>query len=231
MTWIFPLAEGSILLAAIGLPVAVAAIVAGRRGVAIGLGMTLWLIAVFLGARLGAFSGHYLGGRNLLGAVEAAPPIIAALTGLAGRFGPSVRQLSRSSLTALHGFRAIAGVLLLFAVVGRALTPWIGISAGIAEIVVAVWAVTMARAMADGKVRRLLPAWTALGTASAVFVMLIALVAGRNQAYFLTLYPLVFVPGYLLPVLLVGHGAVLWSAAGQRGRFSQIGSANPSASR
>ena len=209
MSGLFTYIEAGVLVGALVIVLYVAtagALASGRvrSGLVYGTVALAWFVILWELARLGAFEGGRVGWRPTVALVTVVP----ATLGLAST-GALTRHLvspgaPAGALVTLQLCRLVSAALFI-ALAGEALPWWIAVPAGAGDIAIAAAAPWVARLITrrDHRMEVVLGVWTAGGMAVAAFLVTAVLVAGRSGTYFLTLYPLVLIPVFVAPAMVV----------------------------
>ncbi len=205
MTSLFTYAEAIILFIAIVIAVYAAALGAVRdgtpwRGILRGSAVAVWFVALYEAARIGTFNARIaMGVWPLVGAM-AVPPVLLALRYT--RADERRASTSAASLAAVQVYRILGGGLILLAVAGAAIPAWIGLPAGLLEVLTGAGAAVVGAMLQRGgaNARRAGWTWGAFAIGSGLFLLTVTAAMAGSATYFLTLYPLVLLPAFIVPM-------------------------------
>lgn len=222
MSHLFSYAEAMVLVSAGTMTVYAGALGSARhgtvgRGVVYGGVVGLWLVVIFEVARFGGFSGRLTPTAWSLIVAMVVPPLAITLRYLAeSRRGASAEIAA--SLATIQGIRVIVGALILLTFVGGAVAPWLALPAGALEVLTGLTGPIVGVALTRGGKRaaRLATIWATLAVVSGTYLLATTVAAAGSGAYFLTLYPLALLPGFVIPMALGMDVALLVEVTGQR---------------
>lgn len=205
MTSLFTYAEAIIVFVAMVIAVYAATLTAVRdgtpwRGILRGSVVALWFVVLYEAARIGAFNGRIaMGVWPLVGAMVV-PPVLLALRFT--RIDATRAPTSAASLAAIQIYRLFGGGLILLAVGGAAIPAWIGLPAGLLEILTGAGGAVVGAMLQRRGARASRVGWTwgAFAIGSGLFLLTITAAMATGPTYFLTLYPLVLLPAFIVPM-------------------------------
>ncbi|HKI95901.1 MAG TPA: hypothetical protein VJ992_11495 [Gemmatimonadales bacterium] len=214
MNSLFTYAEAIILFVAMVIAAYAAALAAARdgtpwRGILRGGAVSLWFVVLYEAARIGAFNGRIAMGVWPLVAAMAIPP--ALLAARYTRDDQTRASTSAASLAAIQIYRLLGGGLILLAVGGAAIPAWIGLPGGLLEILTGAGGAVVGAMLQRGgaRARRVGWVWGAFAIGSGLFLLTMTAAMARGPTYFLTLYPLVLLPAFIVPMSVAFDLALL----------------------
>jgi hypothetical protein len=211
MNWLPIYVEASILGTCLLIIAYFAACVAMARtslwaAVGKSVGVIVWFVTVFELAHAGVFEGHEPNARLYILLAFAIPLVIGGLWSITAAGRDFVTELPTGSIAGILAVR-LNGVVFLLALAGGALPLWLGLWAGMHEMLVGVAAPLMAlvAARGDNRVFRAGKIFniTAILHTTAIGVTAAWLADGSSFA--MTVHPLVLYTVFMMPAAIVLH--------------------------
>ena len=192
-----------------------------RIAAASGVALALWAVVATLLAYGGSFQARGTGRIPPVG-VNLAIVLSVLAVSLAASAGLRSLLTRQASLIRLHLWRLEGIVFLMLMVRGQMPALW-ALPAGIGDILIAVTAPWVARGVGTPQGRRRAVSWNLLGIADLVVAVGLGIMTspGSTQilltsptSEFITRFPLVLVPAFLVPLAFTLHGVSLWQLLG-----------------
>jgi hypothetical protein len=184
---------------------------------AVAVPLVAWAVLVWQLALGGVFQARSGGSPALPIAILA--PVVAGLLLIARsrRVAAALDALPASWLVGLQVYRVFGGAFLVQLALGK-LTAAFAVPAGIGDVLVGILAVPVALYLNRGTVRgrAIALAWNALGILDLVVAITMGFLTATGRigtGSGPTLYPLVMIPAFAVPLSLILHGVSIWQLA------------------